>query len=86
MARLREEPESDDRSPDKGVPGKFAGHRGYLKTYASRSRLRAERDLCDGQSLASPGRWLPGSRVCPTSEHWRRVSEVFQRFTDHYGT
>ena len=86
MARLREEPESDDgSSPGEGVPGKFAGHRGTGKPMQVGVGY-VQRDLCDGQSLASPGRWSPGSRVYPTSEHWKRVSEVFQRFADHYGT
>ena len=63
MARIREEPESDDgSSPDEGAPTKFSGHRGVGK------RLQVDvgyvqRDLCDGQSLASPGRWPPGSRA-----------------------
>ena len=42
LARLREEPESDEgSSPDEGVPEKFAGHR----TYEGWRRLRTTRIL-----------------------------------------
>ena len=86
MANLREEPESDDgSSPDEGVPGKHAGHRGVGKPRQVGVGY-VQRDLCDGQSLASPGRWAPASRVYPSTNHWRCISDTFQRFTDTYGT
>ena len=67
MSRLREEPDSDDgSSPDDGVVGI-----GYT-----------QRQICDGQSLASPGRWAPASRVYPTSQHWKLVADRFIRFSD----
>ena len=80
MAKLREEPDSDEgSSPDEGVPGTSSGHRcegepmkvgvGYV-----------QRDFCDGQSLASPGRWAPSSKV------WNRVADCYRRFTRHHGT
>ena len=45
-----------------------------------------QRELCDGQTLASPGRWPPGSRVYPTSRPWIQIAECYSRFADHYGT
>ena len=45
-----------------------------------------QRELCDGQSLASPGRWPPGSRVYPTARPWLQIAECYARFADHYGT
>ena len=73
MAKLREEPESDEGStPDDDAPGKFAGHRGGgepMKVGVGYT----QRELCDGQSLASPGRWAPGSRVYPETAHWKDV-------------
>ena len=46
LARLREEPESDEgSSPDEGVPSRFAGHRGYWSTYESGRWLCAARVL-----------------------------------------
>ena len=45
-----------------------------------------QRELCDGQSLASPGRWPPGSRLYPSSPLWKDVSERYRRFADYYGT
>ena len=86
MARLREEPESDDGSSrDEGVSGKHAGYRGVGKPMQVGVGY-VQRDLCDGQSLASPGRWAPASRVYPSTAHWRCVSDVVQRFTDLYDT
>ena len=50
MARLREEPDSDDgSSPDEGVPGESTGHRGAghpMKVGVGYT----QRDFCDGQS------------------------------------
>ena len=86
LARLREEPESDDGSSlDEGAPEKFAGHRGI----GSPMKVGVgymEREFCDGQSLASPGRWPPGSRSYPSSPAWISVRDCFWRFTAHYGT
>ena len=86
MARLREDPDSDDGSgPDEGVPGKFAGHRGVGQPMMVGIGY-TQREICDGQSLASPGRWPPGSRVYPSSAHWKLISDCHRRFTEHHGT
>ena len=86
LARLREEPESDEgSSPDEGVPDKFAGYRGNGPPMRVGVGY-VQREFCDGQSLASPGRWPPGSRVYPSSTVWTSVRECFWRFTTHYGT
>ena len=86
LARLREEPESDEgSSPDEGVPCKLAGHRGNgspMKVGVG----YVQREFCDGQSLASPGRWPPGARTYPSSEAWISIRECFWRFTTHHGT
>ena len=56
LARLREEPESDEgSSPDEGVPEKLAGHRGNGPPMMVGVGY-VQREFCDGQSLASPGR------------------------------
>ena len=86
LARLREEPESDEgSSPDEGVPVKFAGHRGNGPPMMVGVGY-VQREFCDGQSLASPGRWSPEARVYPSSTAWSAVRECFWRFTTHYGT
>ena len=86
LARLREEPESDEgSSPDEGVPSRFAGHRGngsLMKVGVG----YVQREFCDGQCLASPGRWPPGARTYPSSEVWISIRECFWRFTTHHGT
>ena len=85
VARLREEPESDDgSSADEGVPSKFAGHRG-IGIPMQVGIGYVQRDFCDGQSLASPGRWTQASRVYPSTDRWESISGVFQRFTEHFG-
>ena len=86
LARLREEPESEEgSSPDEGVPEKLAGHRGNGPPMLVGVGY-VQREFCDGQSLASPGRWSPGSRVYPSSTAWSSVRECFWRFTTHFGT
>ena len=86
FARLREEPESEEgSSPDEGVPEKHTGYRGIGPPMMVGVGY-VQREFCDGQSLASPGRWSPGSRVYPSSTAWSSVRECFWRFTTHFGT
>ena len=86
MARLREEPESEEgSSQDEGAPPKNSGHCGRgqpMKVGVGYT----QRDFCHGQSLASPRRWPPGSRVYPSSHSWTSVVDCFMRFTNHHGT
>ena len=35
------------------------------------------REICDGQTLASPGRWPIDQRHCPESPVWRSVTQLF---------
>ena len=44
------------------------------------------REFCDGQSLASPGRWPPKARVYPTSPAWLQVAGHFRDFADKFGS
>ena len=44
------------------------------------------RDFCDGQSLASPGRWSPSERRYPQSEAWNAVVGSVKRFSEVFGT
>ena len=86
LARLREEPESDEgSSPDEGVPSKMSGHIGKGQPMKIGVGY-VQRDFCDGQSLASPGRWAPGARVFPSMSAWTAVRDCVWKFTSHYGT
>ena len=86
MARLREEPEEDsDSTADEGVPGKRSGHCGVGEPMAVGLGYTS-REYCDGQSLASPGRWPPGSRNYPSSPDWVSVASQYQKFAECYGT
>ena len=42
------------------------------------------RDFCDGQSLASPGRWAPDERQYPETESWREVVGLFRKYAETY--
>ena len=44
----------------------------------------ASRDFCDGQSLASPGRWAPDDRVFPETERWAETVKLFRAFADTF--
>ena len=78
MAKLREEPESDEGStPDGDAPGKLAGHRGAGEP-TKVGVGDTQREFCDGQSLASPGRWAPGSRVYPPVEGCGVANSFFE--------
>ena len=44
------------------------------------------RELCDGQSLASPVRWSPEQRRYPQHEQWSAVVKLFENFANTYGT
>ena len=44
------------------------------------------RDFCDGQSLASPGRWPPATRQYLCSDTWTSVSELVSKFSEHCRT
>ena len=44
------------------------------------------REICDGQGLASPGRWSPEERRYPTTSLWKAASEPIMEFTRRHGT
>ena len=73
MARLREEPDSEDgSSPDEGVPGKFAGHRGVGDPVKVRGGLHAKRVAGVSRALAAR---IPSIPLVSTLEvHLRLLS------------
>ena len=83
-AHRQELPSDDGSSADDGVPAKNSGWVGQgcpLQVgigYTSR-------DYCDGQGLASPGRWPVEDRRYPNSPPWERVKERFARYTEFRG-
>ena len=44
------------------------------------------REICDGQGLASPGRWSPEDRRYPVSQVWHAASEPIMEFSRWHGT
>ena len=44
------------------------------------------RDFCDGQGLASPGRWPVENRRYPRSPTWKKVTAKFTQFSEARGT
>ena len=65
MSRLRDEPECEEESSaDEGVPQKGSGWRGEGEpTMVGVGYVPLE--FCDGQTLASPGRWPVAQRRYP---------------------
>ena len=73
MAKLREVSEqSDGSSADEGAPERGTGWVGYGPPMEVGVGY-VSRELCDGQSLASPGRWSPEQRRYPQHEQWKAV-------------
>ena len=67
LARLRMEPEPDEESSaDENVPEKGAGWKGVGAPMIVGAGY-ASREYCDGQTLASPGRWPIAQRRYPES-------------------
>ena len=86
LARLREEPESDDGSTaDERARVRGAGWVGTSKPMQIGSGY-TRRNTCDGQSLASPGRWPVEHRTYPEDETWRLVSDLHRDFSCRVGT
>ena len=86
VARFREEPESESESSrDEGVPEKRLGHCGDGEPMPVGVGYTT-REYCDGQSLASPGRWASESRKYPTNPAWLAVESHYQAFAETYGT
>ena len=44
------------------------------------------RDLCDAQTLPSPGRWPVKHGVCPDSQLWQQVSSRYVDIAPAYGS
>ena len=82
MAKLREVPEqSDGSSADEGAPERRTGWVGYGPPMEV-GVGNLSRELCDGQSLASPGRWSPEQRRYPQHEQWKAVVKLFENFAN----
>ena len=82
LAELRREPESDEGSTEAHAP------RGVgLWTWEAPMQVglgHKARDFCDGELLASPGRWNPEDRKYPESERWTGVVELFRKYAETY--
>ena len=86
LSRLREEPDSSDgSSADEAAPPKTAGWRGTGKPMEVGLGYTS-REICDGQGLASPGRWSPEERRYPDTALWKAASEPILPFPRRCGT
>ena len=86
LAKHREEPQSEEgSSADEGVPPKGSG---WCSTGEPMSVGigYTSREYCDGQGLASPGRWPVASRRYPDMAQWQSVASSYARFTERHGT
>ena len=85
LALLRQEPESESgSSPYEGAPGPESGWVGEGEPMMGSGCT--SRPVCDGLSLASPGRWASHTRRYPTSEHWKEVAGHFLEFARRRGS
>ena len=86
LASLREPPESDDdSSADDGAPSKGSGWRGLGAPMLVGAGYTV-REVCDGQSLASPGRWTPKDRRYPEHLIWNEVGSRVMNYAREAGT
>ena len=86
LARLREEASSSEgSSADEGAAPKGSGWRGNGPPMVIGTGYTS-RELCDGQTLASPGRWEPSLRTYPQNETWKEVSGILMDYARRKGT
>ena len=72
-------------SPDEGAPQRGAGWIGSgSPPQVGSSHVVGE--ICDGKSLASPGRWAVEDRRYPEDEMWRKVSSLQLTLSQRVGT
>ena len=83
LAKHREEPQSEEgSSADEGVSSKGSGWCGTGEPMSVGIGYTS-REYCDGQSLASPGRWR---RRYPDTVQWQSVVSSYVNFTEQHGT
>ena len=86
VSRLRDEPPSEEgSSADEGVPPKGSGWCGHGEPMSVGVGYISQ-DVCDGQTLASPGRLPIASRRYPDSPLWRSLSASFTEYSRRFGT
>ena len=85
LATLREEKQDDGgSSADDGAPPENTGWYGMGVLMMVGTGYTA-REFCDGQTLASPGRWPVEMRRYPSNATWVTVAEKFMSCADLYG-
>ena len=85
LARLREELESDEGSSvDEGAAATGECWKGVGRPLQVGVGYTV-RGYCDGQSLASLGRWPAAARRYPETSTWREVAQLFDQFSQQYG-
>ena len=86
MAKLRETPESDDGSTaDEDAMPRGSGRTGRGSRLLVGSGY-CVREYCDGQTLASQGRWPVESRRHPEHPEWKSVADMITDFSQTVGT
>ena len=87
LSELRQEPESEGEgsSPDENVMEKGSGWTGRGSPLMVGSSCTVH-EVCDGQSLASPGRWAVEDRRYPEDPVWSEVSRRYMDYAERAGT
>ena len=96
MSRLRDEPSGEEgSSADEGVPPSSLPPPLPLPKVLDGWDVVIpcqlvwgiySREVCDGQTLASPGRWPISARRYPDSSLWCSLSASFMEFSRRFGT
>ena len=82
LAKHREEPASDDGSTaDEDSLAKGVGWQGTGRPMTVGVGYTS-REYCDGQTLASPGRWPVSARLYTQSASWKAVVACFSKFCE----
>ena len=85
MAQLRENPASEsDTSADEGARPRSSGWVGSGSPLMIGSGY-TRREVCDGLSLASPGRWTPSQRRYPQNAPWLEVAAKVRDYSRREG-
>ena len=86
LAQLRLEPDSSEgSSPDEGAQKKGSGWTGRGRPLLVGSSFSV-REICDGQPLASPGRWAVDDRRYPEDSVWSEVAKRYMTCPEKVGT
>ena len=86
LSILRLGPENEENSTvDEGAPPRISGWTGCGRPIEVSTGYTV-REICDAQTLASPGRWPVALRKYPQNGTWTQVSDRFMSLARRHGS